>query len=833
MPQIQNYRSGQFSVADIADLAGRTRSFDSIQFQNLPTSNISQVQGGFVWKPLGYSGVANCGVVPLSYSPSDPWNPISGNLCSGRVTSIATDPSNPNTLYLGSASGGVWKSTDGGSSWTPLTDSLYPLAVGSIAVDLNGVVYVGTGEGNNNVDGHFGEGILKSSDGGITWVRKGVDTFSGLAFTKIIVNPQNRNVLMAATNYASYGGTTTNMLAQNANGNVPGVYVSRDSGNTWASALLTNQTLCGQQLCEASDVIIDPNNASVVYAAVAGGIYASQDEGMTWSGPLGGFGFSSSASMQVAFPGRINLAISGTTLYAAADIVGSQSSEGDLFESADDGNTWTQLNTPSTTVFPSVCVNAAGTITDQCSYDLYVEVDPKNSNIIYLGGLDFWRTTDGGGNWTDLGGYVGYIHPDQHAFAFSPTSHDMIYVGNDGGIWSSTNASTCDPPNCWTNLNSGLAITQVTSVATHPTDPTLLLAGSQDNAVFELSGSGDWNMLDGGDSGWVAFDPSTPQTLYHTYSGASFASSGSAGAFDSWTSASQGTFDDDPSEFYVPLAVDPTSQGVLYLGTYQLYKTTDYGATWNLPNPGLSQLQKPTTDDCDTGECITALAVAPSNGAYVYAGTNDGKILVSTDGATTFTDVSPTVNGVNASSSVTAIGVNPTNPQIVYITLLPGFVGPRILESDNGGGSWSDISSNLPQLPATAVLVRKGGLFVGLDNGVYESTDRGASWVRVGEGLPQVDVRSLATTANGDLVAATYGRGLWILESGAGSETSESFALNQPGDPTSPFAVNGMIDDYSISPLLMKRSITATRTDLPASLGSESDILVEVGRASK
>ena len=176
--------------------------------------------------------------------------------------------------------------------------------------------------------------------------------------------------------------------------------------------------------------------------------------------------------------GRIGLAISGSSLYAAVDLIVNPNTTppdgGRLFMSSNGGNTWSNVTTPSTPDFPSFCVSSSGS---QCWYDLYVAVDPVNTNVIYLGGQDLWRTTDGGNTWTDLGGYVGGIHPDQHALAFSPDSPDTIYVGNDGGIWSSQKASTCDPSNCWTNLNSGLIITQATSVTAHPTDPTILSRG--------------------------------------------------------------------------------------------------------------------------------------------------------------------------------------------------------------------------------------------------------------------------------------------------------------------------------------------------------------------
>jgi photosystem II stability/assembly factor-like uncharacterized protein len=640
------------------------------------------------------------------------------------------------------------------------------LYVGAIAVDPKGVLYVGTGEGNNGIDNHFGLGFLKSTDGGNTWTEEGNSTFAGMAFTKIVVNPQNPNLVLATTNWAMFGGTTA--WAANldpAESNPPGVYVSTDAGNTWTPTLVSNQDNCPytkNYICEASDVILDPNNPSTVYAAVAGGIYTSSDSGNTWNGPLEDWNVGK-------LDGRISFAFSGSILYAAADVItnpnASPSDQGELFESTDGGNSWATINTPSTSTSPSFCTRHSSS---QCWYDFYVAVDPVNSNVIYLGGQDLWRTTDGGSTWADLGGYAGYIHADQHAFAFSPTSHDTVYVGNDGGVWSSTDASTCDPPSCWTNLNSGLVTNQVTSVAAHPTDPGTILAASQDNAEWELTPNRTWSMLYTGDSGWVAFDSNSPLTIYHTFFGANIERSDSGGAFDSWQDIENGIHSDDTAEFYVPVAIDHTSPSTLYLGTFRLYKTTDHGDDWTVPSPGLSL---PAPSSCDTGECLTAIAVAPSDDAYVYVGTNMGRVFVSTDRATTFTDVSPT-SLLPTNAQVTKLAIDPENPQKVYVTLLPGMQGARILTSSDAGSSWNDISSNLPSLAATTVIVDShGSIYVGLDDGVYVSTDGGASWSRLGTGLPEVDVRDMIFSANGTLIAGTYGRGVWALSTYAPTTT--------------------------------------------------------------
>ena len=231
--------------------------------QGYSHEGVDQTQGQ--WVSLGPNGIQNCGTY---------WGQafiaVSGNICSGRVTAVAVDPSHPNIIYVGSAGGGVWKSTNRGSGWVPLFDYLPSLAIGSIAIDPKGVIYVGTGEGNNGLDNHFGYGILQSTDGGTTWNLLGGSTFVGLAITKIVVDPQNPNMILATTNNSGYGSTTVASTVSQTN--PAGVYVSTDGGSTWTGTLLVNQNNCPNGGCDASDIVLDPSNPTTAYAVVAGGL---------------------------------------------------------------------------------------------------------------------------------------------------------------------------------------------------------------------------------------------------------------------------------------------------------------------------------------------------------------------------------------------------------------------------------------------------------------------------------------------------------------------------------------------------------------------------------
>ncbi len=693
---------------------------------------VQQVQSGS-WAEMGPSSLQNCG----TGSQVD--------LCTGRVTAIAIDPNNPNTIYVGGAQGGVWKSTDNGATWVALTDQLTDtsLAVGSIAIAPNGDIYVGTGEGNNSGDSYYGSGILKSTDGGNTWTRLAGSTFGKSTFTKLIINPI-RGTIIAATNS---GHTSSSTVTMNVDPGVPlGVYVSSDGGKTWTLTLKAKN--------EASDLVLDPLDPSVVYAAVDGAVYVSKDAGSNWTGPMSG-GLPKPENV-----GRVNLGISTSShlsIFAAIEDTSRTTSQGSLYETNNGGSTWALVNPPPT------ARRQGGFCADQCDYDMLVAVDPTDPNTIYLGGLDLYRTTDGGSTWIDIGGYVGFIHPDQHAFAFSPTSHSTIYVGNDGGIWSSNSGNTCSPDSCWTDLNYGLGLAQFQSVAAHPSDKTVFLGGTQDNGVLMRNGSSSiWTEVTGGDGGWVAIDPKNPLTMYHAYAWSEGGLERSEDGGANWisiTDKTNGVGTDDKGLFYVPVAMDPVSTNTLYLGTYRLYKTTSRGNGWFQPSPGLGFASSGGCSANKKEDCISAIAVAPSNDLYVYVGTTTGKFFASSDGGNSFSEND---HGL-PTNALTSISVDPASPTKVYATF-SGFGAGHVFLSTDVGISWSDISSNLPDVPTNTFAIDASGrsIFAGTDKGVYFSTDQGHGWAVLRGGLPSVSVDALAFAADGKLVAATHGRGVWV-----------------------------------------------------------------------
>ena len=676
------------------------------------------------WSSVGPSPITSCSVM--------------GGYCSGRVAAVALDPSHPGTIYLGAAQGGVWKSTDNGTTWTPLTDNQPSLAIGSIAVDSSGNVYVGTGEGNLSCDSYYGVGVLKSTDGGSTWTQLGAATFGSSTITKIIINATNPNVILAST---SYGFTTssTNACQFVSPNSSTGVYRSTNGGSTWSSTLSPGPG--------ASDLVIDPSNSAIVYAAISGnGIYKSTNGGVNWS-LLSSFPVNSTNGL-----GRIALGITSapSTIFAAINV----NSTGQLYKSTNGGSGWSLVNTPLGPFGGAFCEG-------QCWYDIFIAPDPTSANILYLGGLNLYRSTDGGTNWTDLGGYSGNIHPDQHAFAFDPASHTHIFEGNDGGIWSATAGNTCSPASCWANLNQDLTITQFQSIAAHPSTAGTFFGGTQDNGSPQHTGSSIWTLLDGGDGGWTAYDPSNPVTMYHTYFNASPARSDNSGV--TWNDISSTINQADPTSFYVPMAIDSQSPSTLYIGTNQLYKTTNQGNNW-------SPLSSPAADNFGV---LSAIAVAPSDDHYVYVGTSNGTFYASTNSASSFTSHT---TGLSSNTFLTKIAVDPSNPQKVYATF-SGFGVPHVFFSSNSGSTWTDITSNLPDTPTNAILVRNGNIYVGTDIGPFVSNNGGTSWSVLGSNFPHVTIFDLALTSDGHLLAATHGRGVFSLSTNCAPPNSGDWTI--------------------------------------------------------
>jgi photosystem II stability/assembly factor-like uncharacterized protein len=651
---------------------------------------------------------------------------------SGRVSAIVVDPTDSNTIYVGAAQGGVWKTNDAGTTWVQLTDTQCSLAMGSIAIDPvdPNIIYAGTGEENFAIDSYYGCGVLRSTDRGTTWSQFGASVFDttigGAMISRILVDP------------LTAGSTTSTTLYVTSD---LGVYQSLNSGQSWTLRLAG----------VATDLVMDPSNPDVLYASLGNpfadaknGVYKSTNGGTSWTKLASG--------LPTSEVGRVNLAISASspsTLYAGVqnDFGGSGVSGSllGIFKTTNGGTSWTQVN------------NASGaSCNTQCWYDMVIAVDPNNPNIVYFGGVELYKSTDGGDNFANI--RPALVHVDQHALAFDPQNASVVYVGNDGGVFRSANGGTN-----WSSLNTNLAITQFyPGISLHPTDANYILGGTQDNGTLRFTGSSVWQEIISGDGGYTAIDFVTPTTVYGENQWTVGSSSNGPRRSDnagSFVLKNSGIILTDRAAFIPPYVMDPSNSQTLYFGTYRLYKTTNRGDSWTTVAAGADLTMGSGT--------ISTIAVAQSNPQVIYVGATDGNIVVTTNGGSTFGSI---ISGL-PNRSVKAIAVDPTSASTAYVAFsgfdAAGAGTGHVFKTTNFGAHWTNVSANLPDVPVNAILLDPGApsnIYIGTDLGVFRSTDGGGSWSALNTGLPNVAVFDLVFRSGTNvLVAATHGRGVFKI----------------------------------------------------------------------
>lgn len=666
------------------------------------------------WVPTHKRPLADAGPVnPLNWFPMGP-RPIlneawsGGDDASGRVVSIAAHPLDGDIAYAASASGGIWKTTDGGLNWEPKTDDLSILNHGCVVIDPSNpeTVYAGTGEYTTL---SAGDGLFRSTDGGATWERIATTSQVGNQCSRIVVDPSDPNVI----HLTGSGGYARSI----------------DGGNSWTKPL-------GSGRC--SDVAINPVDPTMVYVGRhSDGIHRSLNRGATFTKLTGGLPTSNISRILVS------VAASNPSVIYGVFVNNSSGLEG-LYRSDNGGATWIKkINTPN---FPH----------PQGWYDCFVGVDPTDENVVYCGGVfptyavaGVIKTTDGGLNWTDItfGSNDTQLHPDQHSVTFGPDGR--VWVGNDGGIWT-----TDDGGDTWNPRNNRLMITQNYTIAVHPTIPTRMMGGTQDNGTVGRDfGTDQWPQVVAGDGGFLAYDFDNPSRRYTTYVELTVYRLGPGTAFANIT----GPWDDDPVNFIAPLVMDPGASGTLLGGTHRIWRTTTAttSATWVAIS----------TSTVSGGGTINAIAVGPDEGTgasnNIYSGSSTGRVYV-TDNGSTWNNRSTGL----PTNGVSDIVVSPTDADVAYVTHYRSTFG-RIFKTTNAGVGWSDITGALPGgVTPQALSVDwdddPPGLYVGSGAGVWVSLDEGQTWVKDGADLPNVNIGDLyIDPIRREITAGTYGRGAW------------------------------------------------------------------------
>lgn len=658
--------------------------------------------------------------------------PITNGSYTGRISSIAPSRSNPNLMYVAGADGGLWRTTNGGVNWTPLTDGLPSSAMGAVALDpLNeSVLYLGSGESNHANHSRYGLGLFKSTDAGGSWTQLAESTFAGRCFSKIIVDPINTSVVYAAITQA--GGFPEKAAAKGhpLRDGPLGVFKSTDGGITWT------QLLSGLPNQAASDMVMSPTDPGTLYSAVgrifgnaANGVYKTTNGGASWSKLAGG--------LPTSNVGRIALAIApsnASRLYAlvtnAASSSGGNATTLGAYRTDNAGATWTALS--------------VGNI--QATYGWYLctaSVQPTNPDVVIFGGLSLVRSSNAGGSFST----ITPPHVDMHATEW--TSDGRLLSGNDGGVHVSSNLG-----GSWTSLNTGLGVIQFyAGLSTHPSDLNILLGGTQDNGtVRRNTNTKNWSNVLGGDGGWTQIDQANPLRMFAEYQGTATLFRSTNGG-SSFSGSSSGINSGDRNCFLPPYEIDPTNSNRMLYCTHRVYESMNGGTSWTAVSGDLS----------NGAGAIQSIAIAPSNPQVAYVATNDGNVSVSTDGARTFTRV---LSGIPSWPRTTrSIFVHPGDDQTAYLAVAQYGVN-KIRRTRDRGQTWEPLDGDFPDVPANTIAVDTRGavprIYVGADDGVYRSLDDGRAWRRFGVGLPRCAVIDLRLDIGRNrLVVATQGRGAW------------------------------------------------------------------------
>jgi photosystem II stability/assembly factor-like uncharacterized protein len=698
---------------------------------------------------LGMNDAAAAPPSPGGLSTSA-WKWLGPGNIGGRTRSIVIHPTNPNIMWLGAVAGGVWKTINGGTSWAPLADFMTNLNVSCLVMDPTNpnVLYAGTGEGYYQGDALRGNGIFKTINGGATWTQLAATTGPNFFFVNRLAMSKNAQILLAATR--------------------AGIFRSTNGGATFTA-------VAAPANIDLMDVDFQPtDNTKCVASGPSGRILHSTNGGVAWTAATG----------IPAGSGRVEVTYAKatpTTVYASVE-----RNSGEVYRSTDGGATFILRNTGT---------NYLG---GQGWYDNIIWAgDPTNANFVIVGGLDLYRSTNGGTAFTQISQWwlaPASPHADHHMIVEHPkyngTTNKTVFFSNDGGIYRATDATTAIGTTGWQELNHNYGVTQFYGAAGNTTSGRIV-GGAQDNGTIRYSpppgsntGTEGWTTMFGGDGGFSAADPTNPNFFYGEYVRLQIHRSVNAGTsaayiFTGITDAGGN------SNFIAPFILDPNNPNTMLAGGSSLWRSVNVTAS----TPSWASVKPPAAS------LISAVAAAKGNSKIIWVGHNNGDVYKTTNGDVALPTWTQMNHGMTPLPTryCTRVTISPSNPNRVYTTF-GGYNSGNIWKSVNGGTTWTDIAASLPGAPVYDVSEHPHNpnyLYAATEVGVFASSNGGTTWFPTNLGPANVAVFEL-TWMKTFLVAVTHGRGLfWINLTSAAPGPA-------PGDSTAPPV------ERAVSPLIAR-----------------------------